>query len=245
MGKKNTEEALSDETDKLVREIIAGGVDGIIGGFPCQDISTAGKGAGIQYEQSTGEAFTRSGLWGQLVRTIRLVRPRYAVLENVAAILSRGVGIVFGDLAESGYDAEWDCLPAQAFGAPHQRDRFYAIAFDPTRTGKRREAGNIFSEDGRPFSELSQQSNGSTAGGEDSYNGSKRVQRFFPQQIQRQPEFSWCEDVRRVEDFFTKPHIPEPLLCRINNGAAKRLHGIGNCNPPCVIRELTRGLGGA
>lgn len=242
MGKKSTKEALADETDQLVHQILSGQIDGIIGGFPCQDISTAGKGAGIQYEQSTGEAFTRSGLWGQLVRTIRLVRPRFAVLENVAAILSRGVGIVFGDLAEIGYDAEWDCLPAQSFGAPHQRDRFYAIAFDPTRTGKRGEAGNFSSKDGRPFSELPQQPNSSTASSEVANNGSERVQRRFPQTIQRQPEFSWCEDVGRVEDFFTRPEIPEPLLCRINNGAAKRLHGIGNANPPCVIRELTKGL---
>ena len=242
MGKKNTEETLPDETDQLVREILGGEVGGVIGGFPCQDISTAGKGAGIQYEQSTGEAFTRSGLWGQLVRTIRLVRPRYAVLENVAAILSRGVGIVFGDLAESGYDAEWDCIPASALGAPHQRDRFYAIAFDTSCIGKWGEAGNFLSQDGGPVSQLSQQSNGSIAGGEIANNGGERVQRFFPRQIQRQPEFSWCEDVRRVEEFFTRPDIPEPLLRRIDNGASKRLHGIGNCNPPCVIRELTKDL---
>ncbi len=96
-------------------------VDIISGGFPCQDISNAGK--------RTGIAGARSGLWGAMVRAIRMVRPRYAVVENVAALLGRGMGRVLGDLAESGYHAEWDCLPAAAFGAPHRRDRVFLVAY--------------------------------------------------------------------------------------------------------------------
>lgn len=95
-------------------------VDVICGGFPCQDISNAGKRAGI-----TGE---RSGLWSEYVRIVRLLRPRFVVVENVAALLIRGIDRVLGDLAESGFDAEWDCIPACAFGAPHSRERVFLVA---------------------------------------------------------------------------------------------------------------------
>jgi len=97
-------------------------VDVLCGGFPCQDISLAGKGAGI----ADG---TRSGLWSHYARLIRDVRPRYVVVENVAALLVRGLGRVLGDLAASGYDAEWDCIPASAVGAPHRRDRLFILAY--------------------------------------------------------------------------------------------------------------------
>ena len=95
--------------------------DVISAGFPCQDISLAGKGAGL--------AGQRSGLWREVVRAIRLVRPRFVVLENVAALLRRGVDKVLGDLASNGLDAEWDCIPASHVGAPHGRDRWWAVAY--------------------------------------------------------------------------------------------------------------------
>ena len=98
-----------------------GHVDIITGGFPCQDISYAGKGAGILGE--------RSGLWSELCRIIGEVRPRYAVLENVAALLNRGLDRVAGDLAEIRYDAEWHCISAAHVGAPHLRDRVWIIAY--------------------------------------------------------------------------------------------------------------------
>jgi hypothetical protein len=88
--------------------------DVVCGGFPCQDISTAGKQAGIKQG-------TRSGLFYELIRVVRLVRPRYVVLENVAAIVSNGLDTVLGELAEAGFDAEWACIPASAVGACHQR----------------------------------------------------------------------------------------------------------------------------
>jgi DNA (cytosine-5)-methyltransferase 1 len=94
----------------------------ICGGFPCQDISTAGKQAGIKEG-------TRSGLFYELMRVIRLVQPRYVVLENVAAILANGLDTVLGELAEAGFDAEWACIPASAVGACHQRDRWWLVAY--------------------------------------------------------------------------------------------------------------------
>lgn len=95
-------------------------VDVICGGFPCQDVSCAGK--------RTGLAGERSGLYRELVRALRLVRPRHAIVENVAALLGDGMGTVLGDVAESGFDIEWDCVPAQALGAPHERDRVWIVA---------------------------------------------------------------------------------------------------------------------
>jgi DNA (cytosine-5)-methyltransferase 1 len=96
-------------------------VDCIVGGFPCQDISYAGKGAGLQGE--------RSGLFYEVCRIVSEMGPRFVVLENVAALLTRGMGDVLGSLASLGYDAEWHCIPAAAVGAPHIRDRVFIIAY--------------------------------------------------------------------------------------------------------------------
>jgi DNA (cytosine-5)-methyltransferase 1 len=100
-------------------------VEVLCGGFPCQDISIAGRGAGLDGE--------RSGLWSEYLRAIRSLRPAYVVVENVPALLARGMGRVLGDLAESGYDAEWDCVPAAAVGAPHLRDRVFILAWPQQR----------------------------------------------------------------------------------------------------------------
>ena len=97
-------------------------VDMVTAGFPCQDISQAGKGAGLAGE--------RSGLFWQILRTVRLVGRKRLLLENVAALLGRGMGSVCGALAEVGYDAEWNCIPLSHIGAPHNRDRIWIIA-DP------------------------------------------------------------------------------------------------------------------
>ena len=104
-------------------------VDVITGGFPCQDISVAGKQAGI------GEG-TRSGLWSEIVRLIGDLSPQYVVVENVAALLSgpseqRGgwFGSILSDLAECGYDAEWENIPAASVGAPHRRERVWIVAY--------------------------------------------------------------------------------------------------------------------
>lgn len=108
-------------------------VDVICGGFPCQDISFAGKGAGLAGE--------RSGLWREFARLIGEIRPRFAIVENVSALLNRGFGDVLGDLAEIGFDAEWHCIPASAVGAPHRRDRLWIVAY-PNDQGEQRSAIN-------------------------------------------------------------------------------------------------------
>jgi DNA (cytosine-5)-methyltransferase 1 len=95
-------------------------VDVICGGFPCQDISLAGKGAGL--------AGARSGLWYEFARIIGDIRPRYVIVENVAALLARGMATVLGDLSTLGYDAEWHVISAASVGAPHRRDRVWIVA---------------------------------------------------------------------------------------------------------------------
>ena len=101
----------------------------ITGGFPCQSISQAGRREGITET-------SKSGLWFQLIRTIRMVRPKYFILENVSAILANGMDIVLRDIYEAGYDAEWCCIPSSFVGACHQRDRWWLIGY-PTNTDKR------------------------------------------------------------------------------------------------------------
>lgn len=108
--------------DRLAADGIA--VDAICGGFPCQDISWAGLQAGIAGE--------RSGLWHQYARLIGELRPRYVIVENVSALLYRGMDAVLGALSELGYDAEWENIPAATVGAPHRRERIWIIAY-PTK----------------------------------------------------------------------------------------------------------------
>ena len=96
--------------------------DCITGGFPCQDVSLAGQQRGITRE-------TRSGLFYELIRIIRMVRPKYVLLENVAALLNNGMGIVLGELSEIGYDAEWKVISARERGACHLRSRVWIIAY--------------------------------------------------------------------------------------------------------------------
>jgi DNA (cytosine-5)-methyltransferase 1 len=102
-------------------------VDVISGGFPCQDISAAGKGAGIDGE--------RSGMWREMARIIHEVRPRFVFVENSPMLTSRGLGTVLGDLASMGFDAKWGVLGAADVGAPHQRDRIWikAVLADPKK----------------------------------------------------------------------------------------------------------------
>ena len=95
--------------------------DVLTGGFPCVDISTAGRGEGIEGEQS--------GLWSEYARIISEIRPRYAIVENVSALLVRGIDRVLGDLAEIGYDARWYVISASSVGAYHRRERVWIIAY--------------------------------------------------------------------------------------------------------------------
>jgi DNA (cytosine-5)-methyltransferase 1 len=120
-----------DDVRSLTAErLVCDGVSAeiICGGFPCQGISTAGQHKGLGDD--------RSGLWSEFARLIGEVRPRYAIVENVGTLTRNGLGRVLGDLAEIGFDAEWDRIPASAVGAPHRRDRTWIVAYPQGAGGR-------------------------------------------------------------------------------------------------------------
>ena len=106
--------------------------DVLAGGFPCQPVSVAGRRRGQEDDR---------WLWPVYAAAIRHLRPRFAIMENVPGLLIRGMGDVLGDLAQCGYDAEWQVLPASAFGCFHQRERVFIVAY---ADGERRKASWIF-----------------------------------------------------------------------------------------------------
>ena len=111
-----------------------GRVDVVSGGFPCQDISSAGKGAGIEG--------SRSGLWAEMARIVREVGPRFVLVENSPLLTGRGLHVVLGDLAAMGYDARWGVLGAVDAGAPHKRERIWVLA-DAEQDGRARRATHV------------------------------------------------------------------------------------------------------
>lgn len=203
-------------------------VDVIAGGFPCQDISNAGKRADI-----TG---ARSGLWNEFARIVHLLRPRFVVVENVSAITVRGLGRVLGDLAELGYDAEWDRIPAAAVGAPHLRWRLFVIAHID-RSGL--EVGERVGS--HPQSE---QTTAERGGGEigDVTNSDiqllgQRWRERFSAYCETQRNLYWrgaesC--LRGVDD-----GIPPPVMDGVAN-RADRLHCLGNAVVPQIAEWIGR-----
>lgn len=217
-----------------VREVGAhnlGRVDIICGGFPCQDISAAGKREGI-----TG---SRSGLWTEYARIIREIRPRFVVVENVAALRIRGMGTVLGDLAACGYDAVWDCVPAAAVGAPHRRDRLFIVAWSQLD-------GAMANPDSgqRPHNQLQARRNvaGICGSAMADANGT-RLQR------QRQPGEVGQARAQEASRLFRRsiesagPWKPEPQLGRVANGIPNRvdrLRALGNAVVPQVAEVIGR-----
>ena len=110
-----------------------GVVDVVSGGFPCQDISAAGKGAGIGGE--------RSGMWREMVRIVSEVRPRYVFAENSPLLVGRGLGMVLCDLAALGYDAKWGVVGAHHAAGPHARERIWIVANATVPNGQKAKLG--------------------------------------------------------------------------------------------------------
>ena len=182
--------------------------DVICGGFPCQSISNAGKREGIT---ETSE----SGLWYELYRVIRLLRPQYVVLENVSAILSNGLGIVLGNLAEAGYNCEWCCIPASYIGACHQRDRWWLVAYSTSVSdGSQIEIqarGNTFTRSSTP--------NSQSIGMERSGQGRKQVQpRLGKEKLSK---WRYQRDLLSSE---WRSYASEPVLRRGDDGLSNRVH---------------------
>jgi DNA (cytosine-5)-methyltransferase 1 len=199
-------------------------VDLICGGFPCQDISFAGRGAGIEGE--------RSGLWSEYARLVGELRPRRVVVENVTALLSRGLGVVLGDLAALGYDAEWHCIPASHVGAPHRRDRAWIVAHpDDGQRGQQDgtlQAGWNATDDGRA----------SVADTDD-----KRLERRLRESLRQ------CTGERFIGAGGSPEQqgtwLPEPNVGRVAHGVPNRvdrLKALGNAVVPQIPEIIGRAI---
>lgn len=143
-------------------------VDIICGGFPCQDISNAGKREGIKGQ--------RSGLWKEFFRAICEIRPKYAVVENVSALINNGLDTVLADLASCGYDARWDCIPASSVGAPHRRDRVFIVAHTKRYGSHERDRKKVNSRETKKEHPDISCSTGSGRGNEDVANTDNRLE---------------------------------------------------------------------
>ena len=198
-----------------------GRVDVISGGFPCQDISAAGKGAGI-----TGD---KSGMWFHMARIVGEVRPEYVFVENSPMLTSRGLGTVLGDLASLGYDARWGVLGAADVGAPHQRDRIWVVA---NANGMRQlqPQGSECDKWGRVGDSGSEMANANS-------------QRFKKQHSAAitgsSRQSAWCASEIGSESWWSI----EPDVGRVANGVAARvdrLKAIGNGQVPAVAATAWR-----
>lgn len=193
-------------------------VDVIVGGFPCQDISSAGKKLGI------GGA--RSGIWVEFARLIGELRPRYVIVENSAALLNRGMGNLLGDMAARGYDAEWQCIPASALGAPHGRDRAWIVAYP--------------NDKGEPDIEKHDETRGVSAFGQDDVaNTERRVRPLgrIMEGIGRIWEPSQGDRIWKLEDTPLGMGVDDGLPIRMD-----RLAALGNAVVPQIPELIGRAI---
>ncbi len=215
--------------------------DVICGGFPCQDISVAGNQAGLGEE-------TRSGLWSECARLLGDIQPKYAIFENVTALLNGGGGDwfkrVLWDISEVGYDAEWHCIPASELGAHHHRDRVWIIAY-PKGQREVREGGSP-KQSGQPRPVYSQSSSPSQKMGDSQCRASKtELQR------QKQPILQKTNQ-RRQAIGSSIANVPEagfwstePKMGRVANGVPNRSHRLkclGNAVCPPVVEVLAKAI---
>lgn len=224
--------------DRLAADGI--GVDAICGGFPCQDISTAGRGAGIDGE--------RSGLWAEYARLVGELRPKYVLVENVAALLGRGLDRVLGDLAALGYDAEWHCIPASTVGAHHRRDRLWIVAY--ADVAERRALGGTRHGLAESQNGVLQWQEGSGRSG--SSGKAVAYTECFGQQGQRQsvqPSRSTPRLHRQAVDAIAgcvgEVWCTEPDVGRVADGVPSRvdrLKGLGNAVVPQIPELIGRAI---
>jgi DNA (cytosine-5)-methyltransferase 1 len=211
-------------------------VDVVSGGFPCQDISSAGKGAGIDGE--------RSGMWREMARIIHEVRPRFAFVENSPMLTSRGLGTVLGDLSSMGFNARWGVLGAADVGANHQRDRIWIVAENVAnsqsiRHGERRKERDISKKNGRQIGSLRAITCGTSEQPKDIPNANVPQQQRGGVPIGVQQKYSFACDSRWWE--------VEPDVGRVANGVdarVDRLKAIGNGQVPLCAAEAWRILSG-
>ena len=217
-----------------------GQFDLICGGFPCQDISVAGNQKGITEE-------SRSGLFYSLMRVIRMVRPRFVVMENVAAILNNGLDIVLGELSQAGYDAEWAVISASSLGACHKRSRWWCVAYtndygsssssiyavnDETNSGSQ-ERQNQVSQSSRSSKSQNSRIVRSFEGNVTNSN-SERLQRQILSKMERG---LWTAEHTRRLDPNWRQYVSKPILPRGSDGLSFRVDrtkSLGNSIVPQV-----------
>ena len=222
------------------------------GGFPCQDISVAGKGKGLIDENGNK---TRSGLWYEYQRGISILRPRFAIMENVGALLTRGMSSVIGSLSEVGYNAEWGSISAASVGAWHKRERIWIIAY-PDNNGphepKNRQSDNQRNDRGEARTQSIKQFKGCDISGE---SGNANVSNSNNERLEGR------QDTRGVKESGkkrkqqpkrqSKSHggnywSTEPSVGRLAHGVPNRvdrLKGLGNAIVPQIAEMLFRKIG--
>ena len=196
-------------------------VDVVSGGFPCQDISAAGKGAGIDGE--------RSGMWREMARIICEVRPQYAFIENSPMLTTRGLDVVLSDLASMGFDARWGVLGAADVGAPHQRDRIWVVA-DANRERKLQQEG----------SESNERRRIGYGGGQTNVAHTERRKRKMGRHDVR---MGWLQKLGQEANARVSFWSIEPDVGRVADGVAARvdrLKAIGNGQVPAVAATAFR-----
>ena len=217
-----------------------GQYDVITGGFPCQDISVAGRREGITNQ-------SRSGLFYELIRVIRLVRPKFVVMENVAAILNNGLDIVLGELSEAGYDAEWSIISASSLGASHRRSRWWCVAYtndygsstssineinDEANSGSQKRQNQVSKSSGSSESSDSRVIRSSKGNVTDS--NSEGLQRKI---VSKMESGIWSAKHTRRLDPNWRSYVSKPILPRGSYGLSNRVDrtkALGNSIVPAV-----------
>ena len=218
-----------------------GRVDVVSGGFPCQDISAAGKGKGI-----TGE---RSGLWSEMARIVGEVRPRFVWVENSPLLVRRGLGLVLSDLAKMGFSARWGIVGARHAGAPHRRDRIWLL-------GRDTDCGNVDKKPKVQENDIAD-AGGIRGGMADAHGAGCEAQRMGAEWPRQAGQAGLCGDsihLAHADGFHAQGFNPrprkmqprggrwwevEPDLGRVAHGVAARvdrLRCIGNGQVPAVVR---------
>ena len=208
-------------------------VDVLCGGFPCQDISIAGKGEGLDGK--------RSGLWWEFHRLINELRPRVVVMENVSAIDVRGLSAVVGSLAQIGYDCQWTIISAAQCGAPHLRRRWFGVAYPSSITDTGWSTANTST--GQSRQDVSIQAGRATI---DAHDTEGTVTNTNSQRVKEQP--IWCKSVEATRQSEcgssqaagTRPNYWERFptqspVCRRDDGVPNRvdrLRALGNAVVP-------------
>ena len=218
---------------------IPGQYDVICGGFPCQSISVAGNRVGITEE-------SRSGIFYELMRVIRMVRPRFVVLENVAAILNNGLDIVLGELSQAGYDAEWSVISASSLGACHRRSRWWCVAYtndygSPSSSINEINDKTNSSSQERSY-QVSQSSRSSKPKDSRVVQSSTKPSNSHSKGLQRQNFIKmereiWAEGNTRRLDPNWRQYVSKPILPRGSDGLSNRVDrtkALGNSVVPQV-----------